>query len=106
MLEPARRKLIGAIGHVLAAENAVAKHLGWRQIRLELRIEVATSWFDEFVAVIPLHPIIDCDRSSHLQQADNARFSSGGSSNRSSCCRTAVFAPMDSPANPGQRSLP
>ena len=32
--------------------------------------------------------------------------SSGGSSNRSSCCRTAVFAPMDSLANPRQRSLP
>ena len=26
--------------------------------------------------------------------------SSGGSSNRSSCCRAAVFAPMDSPVNP------
>ena len=61
MLEPARRKLVGAIGYVLAAEHAEAKHFGWRQIRLEFRIEVATDWFDEFVAVIPLHPIIDCD---------------------------------------------
>ena len=69
MLEPARRKLIAAIGHVLAAEHAEAKHFGGRQIRLELRIEVATNRLDEFVAVIPLHPIIDCDRSSHIAAA-------------------------------------
>ena len=68
MLEPACRKLIGAIGHVLAAEHAEAKHFGWRQIRLEPRIEVATDWFDEFVAVIAPHPIIYCDRTSHLLQ--------------------------------------
>jgi hypothetical protein len=61
MLEPACRKLIGAIGHVLATEHTEAKYFGGRQIRLEFRIEVATDWLDEFVAVIPLHPIIDRD---------------------------------------------
>ena len=61
VLEPARRKLIGAISHVFAAEHTEAKHFGWRQIRLEFRVEVATDRFDEFVAVASLHPIIDCD---------------------------------------------
>jgi hypothetical protein len=72
VLEPARRKLFGAISHVLAAEHTEAKHFGWRQIRLELWVEVATDRFDEFVAVASLHPIIDSDRSSHLLQAGNA----------------------------------
>jgi len=66
MLEPACRKLIAAIGHVLTTEHAEAKHFGWRQIRLELQIKIATNRRDEFVAVIPLHPIIDCDQSSHM----------------------------------------
>jgi hypothetical protein len=66
MLEPACRKLIGAIGHVLATEHTEAKHFGWRQIRFELQLEIATNRLDEFVAVTPLHPIIDCDQSSHM----------------------------------------
>jgi hypothetical protein len=66
VFEPTRRELIAAIGHVLAAEHAEAKHIGRRQIRFELRIEVATSRLDAFVAIIPLHPIIDRDRSSHI----------------------------------------
>jgi hypothetical protein len=36
------------------------------QIRLELRIEVATSGLDALVPVILLHPIIDRDRFSHI----------------------------------------
>jgi hypothetical protein len=43
MFEPTRRELIAAIGHVLAAKHAEAKHIGRGQIRFELRMEFATS---------------------------------------------------------------
>ena len=77
MLEPACRELIAAIGHVLATEHTEAKHFGGRQIRFELWIEVATDRLDEFVAVIPLHPIIDCDRSSHTAAAQFTAVTEG-----------------------------
>jgi hypothetical protein len=69
MLEPACRKLIAAIGNVLTTEHAEAKHFAGRQIGFELWIEVATNRLDEFVPVTPLHPIIDCDRPSHIAAA-------------------------------------
>ena len=40
--EPAARELDLAVGHVLATEYAKPKHLGGRQLRVELRIEVAS----------------------------------------------------------------
>jgi hypothetical protein len=47
-------------------------------------------------AVARRHPLHGgWDRHSDICTSSR---SSGGSSNRSSCCRTAVFAPMDSPA--------
>jgi hypothetical protein len=66
MFEPTRREFITAIGHVLAAEHAEAKHIGRVQIRFELRMEVATSGLDALVPVILLHLIIDRDQSSHI----------------------------------------
>jgi hypothetical protein len=65
-LEPACWELITAIGHVLATEHPEAKHFGWRKIRFELRIEIAANRLDELVAVISLHPIVDCDRPLHI----------------------------------------
>jgi len=66
MLEPARWELLSAIGHVFAAEHAEAKHFGGRQMRFELGIEFATNRRDAFIAVIPLHAIIDRDPSCHI----------------------------------------
>jgi hypothetical protein len=73
LLEPAGRELIAAIGHVLTAEHTEAKHFGRRQIRFELRIEVATNRLDAFLAVIPLHPIIDGDRFPHIAAGSRDR---------------------------------
>ncbi len=63
--EPRQRELVAAIGHVPAAEHTKPKHFGRREVGFELRIEVATNRLDKFVAIVPLHPIINSYRSSH-----------------------------------------
>jgi hypothetical protein len=61
--EPAARKLVLAVGHVLAPEYAKPKHFGGRQLRAELGIEVASGRRCQLVAIASLHPVIDFQRS-------------------------------------------
>jgi hypothetical protein len=83
VFEPTRRELIAAIGHVLAAEHAEAKHIAGGQIRFELRMEVATGGLDALVAVILLRPIIDRDRSFISAQVPRSTMGSGESATTS-----------------------
>ena len=57
--EPAARKLVLAVGHVLATEYAKPKQFGGRQLRAELGIEVASGRRCQLVAIASLHPVID-----------------------------------------------
>ena len=61
--EPAMRKLILAVGHVLSTEHAKAQHFRWRKVRPEAWIEVAPNRRDENVPVTPLHPVVHSDGS-------------------------------------------
>lgn len=63
--EPAGRKLLPAVSHVLPAEHAELKHLPWRQLRPELRREVASCGLGPVVDIPSLHPIVDHDSSLH-----------------------------------------
>src|SRR5262249_25169675 len=59
--KPAVGKFLAAVGQVLAAEYAEAKHLPRREIGLEFRIEVAADRTREAIAIGLLHPIVDDD---------------------------------------------
>jgi hypothetical protein len=63
--EPARRKLVAAVGHVLPAEHAEAQHLLRRELRLEPRREVAPDRLGPVVDVALLHPVVDDDAPPH-----------------------------------------
>jgi hypothetical protein len=55
------REFAAAIGHVLAAEDAEAEHLARRELRLELRIEVAAGRRRQLITVPLLHFVVDGD---------------------------------------------
>ena len=65
MGEPARRELVAAVGHVLAAENAKTQHLLWRELRLEPGSEIAPHRLGPVIDVAMLHPVIDDDLPFH-----------------------------------------
>ncbi len=62
--EPVIGKLITAIRHVLAAENAQCKHFLRRQVGFEVRVEVLSDRFNEKIDIILLHQVIDDDSPS------------------------------------------
>jgi len=57
--EPTRRKLIGAVRHVLAAKHSQLKHLTRRKLRPKFWIELPANRCYQCVAVAALHTIID-----------------------------------------------
>src|SRR5688500_16910640 len=59
--EPARRKLIATVGHVLAAEHAEAEHLLRSEVRREVRVESPPRWLRELVRVAALHQVVHDD---------------------------------------------
>ena len=59
--EPAFRKLLAAVGHVLAAEYTETQHLLRREIGREFRIEVAADRGRKIIAVALLHPVVNDD---------------------------------------------
>src|SRR4051812_7788548 len=59
--EPALGKLLPGIRHVLAAEHAEAEHLLRRELRLELRIEIAADRRRSHVAEPLLHLVVHND---------------------------------------------
>lgn len=65
MGEPTQRKLVAAVGHVLAAENAKTQHLLWRELRLEPGSEIAPRRLGPVVDVAMLHPVVDGDLPFH-----------------------------------------
>ena len=54
-------KFAAAVGHVLAAEHAEPEHLRGRELRLELRIEIAAGRRAQRVAIALLHLVVDGD---------------------------------------------
>src|SRR5262249_32074595 len=56
--EPAFRELTSAISHVFAAEYAEFEHLWWRELRLELGIEVPAGCRAQHVAIAFLHLVV------------------------------------------------
>ena len=61
VLKPVRRKLSGAVRHVLPAEHTEAKHLLRRQFRTKLGIKVLPFVFGKNILVSALHQIIHHD---------------------------------------------
>ncbi len=59
--KPVFGEFLFAIGHVLAAEDAEREHLFWCELRLEVRIKIASHWFGKLVFVILLEFIIYFD---------------------------------------------
>src|SRR5262249_28322366 len=59
--KPAVGKFLAAVGQVLAAEYAEAKHVPRREIGIKLRIEVAADRRREPIPIALLHPIVDDD---------------------------------------------
>jgi hypothetical protein len=57
--EPAARKLVLAVGHVLATEYATPKHFGGRQLRAEFWVEVASGWSSQLISIGLLRPVIN-----------------------------------------------
>src|SRR5258705_9601962 len=53
--EPALRKFLARVGHVLAAEHAERQHLKRGQLRIELGIEMAARWRAPHIAIARLH---------------------------------------------------
>ena len=56
--EPAARKLVARVGHVLAAEDAEPQHLLRRQFGLELGVEMRADRRDALIAIALLHPVV------------------------------------------------
>lgn len=63
--EPRFREFLGAVAHVDAAEDADGEHLGWSQIRPEIRREILSGRFGQFVFVTLLHQVIDDNTFFH-----------------------------------------
>ena len=63
MGEPARRKLVAAVGHVLAAKHSEAQHLLWRELRRESGLEIAPHRLGPVVDIAMLHTVVDDDLS-------------------------------------------
>lgn len=61
LCKPTLRKLLGAVRHILPPENPQLQHLLRRELRLEFRMKVLPFGFGQFIAVIPLHQIVDDD---------------------------------------------
>jgi hypothetical protein len=61
--EPARRKLVPAIGHVFSAEDTEAQHFWRREFGAEVRVKIAANRCNESVPITPLHPVIHDDGS-------------------------------------------
>jgi hypothetical protein len=59
--EPAFRKLLARICHVLTAKHAKPKQLPRRQFGSKLRIEIPPNRGAEHVTVVLLHPVVDND---------------------------------------------
>jgi len=59
--KPAFGKFAAAVGHVFAAEDPEPQHLCRRELRRELRIEIASGRRAQHVAVAPLHLVVDGD---------------------------------------------
>lgn len=57
--EPVLGKLVCAICHVLAAENAHRQHLFWGHFRCELRMKTPPSRFSKVMNIVFLHQVID-----------------------------------------------
>jgi hypothetical protein len=49
--EPARRKLVAAVGHVFSAEDSKAQHFRRRKIGIKVRVKAAAGRGDENVAI-------------------------------------------------------
>src|SRR5580704_17462142 len=76
--EPARWKLLDAVGHVLAAEHTKLQHLRRRQLGTKLRIEAAANRCSERVAVALLHLVVDGDGLALLCLQRTLPFSTSG----------------------------
>ena len=59
--EPRRRKLSGAVSHVLPAEDSEFEHLARCQFGFEFRMKVFTGGFSAEVNVVRLHQVVDGD---------------------------------------------
>jgi hypothetical protein len=66
--EPARRKFVATVSHVLAAEDAEREHLLRRELRLEAGREVTSDGLSPVVDVTFLHHVVDDDLPSHGQR--------------------------------------
>src|SRR5262249_9477509 len=85
--EPARRKLLAAIGHVLAAEHAKGEHLLRAEVRAKVRIEVASDGLGQPVPKRPLHPVIDDYRLGSMPRHGHS------SSNRTNATPRQIVQP-------------
>ena len=64
--KPTFRELIPRVRHVFTAKYSQLQNLLWRQLRLELRMEIATNWRGARIAVTFLHFVIhDDDTFAH-----------------------------------------
>src|SRR4051812_36466446 len=59
--EPAFRKLVAAVGHVEAAEDAERQHFGRRQLWRELQIEIAALGSAQHIAIAALEFVVHRD---------------------------------------------
>src|SRR3954469_18200296 len=59
--EPALGKLVAAVGHVQTTEDAERQHFGRRQLRRELRIEIAASGSAQHIAIATLEFVVHRD---------------------------------------------
>ena len=61
MGEPARRKLVAAVGNVRAAKHSEAQHLLWHELRRESGLEIAPHRLGPVVDIAMLHTVVDDD---------------------------------------------
>src|SRR5262249_37067962 len=71
--EPACRKFLATIRHVLAAEYAKREHLLRRELRTKFRVEAASDRRNERITIATLHPVGDAHRLSSALHCASAR---------------------------------
>jgi hypothetical protein len=57
--EPASRKFVPAVSHILATENAQLKHFPWAQFWFEFDVKTSSSRLCQLIAVAGLHFVLN-----------------------------------------------